>query len=508
MKVKRFLTRILHVALLLVLAGGLGQSQAQRLGPQVLSPQDAIGTVFTYQGQIKKDGNPVNSNCGLQFSLWDAAGSGSPPSGGTQISTTQTITNVSVTNGLFTIPDLDFGNGAFNGEGRWLQIAVNCVGDTGYTDLAPRQALTPAPYAMALPGLWTQQAGTSPNLIGGYSGNSVTAGVTGATIGGGGGPSTYINQVTDNYGTVSGGVGNRAGDDFGTVLDARYAVVGGGYNNVASGEYASVGGGYNNVASGEHASVGGGYHNIASGNYAIVPGGQSNVAGGTFSFAAGRGAQANAQGCFVWADSYGFGSVTCNEVNNRWAARASGGVYFYTNTSLNAGSYLAVDGSAWNAVSSRSRKENLAPVDARKLLTKLAAIEIGTWNYKVQAPSIRHVGPMADDFNALLPGLGGEGEEYINSLDADGIALAAIQGLYELSQEQSAHIEALETENTAQQKQIDGLEARLAALEQGLQANDPVALSFHTGWSGWFVLSGLATLGVVFTRRRGGRGEL
>jgi len=306
---------------------------------------------------------------------------------------------------------------------------------------------------------------------------------------------------------VSGGVGNRAGDDSGTVLDARYAVVGGGYNNVASGEYASAGGGYNNVASGEHASVGGGYYNTASGNYAIIPGGQSNIADGTFSFAAGRGALANAQGCFVWADSYGFGSVACDD-NNRWVARASGGVYFYTNTSLNAGSYLAADGSAWNAVSSRSRKENLAPVDARKLLAKLAAIEVGTWNYKVQDPSIRHVGPMADDFNALLPGLGGEGEEYINSLDADGIALAAIQGLYELSQEQSAHIEALETENTAQQKQIDGLEARLAALEQGLQANDPVALSFHTGWSGWFILSGLATLGVVFTRRRGGRGGL
>jgi hypothetical protein len=67
-----------------------------------------------------------------------------------------------VSNGLFTIPDLDFGSGAFNGEARWLAIAVQCPGDSGYTALSPRQALTPAPYALALPGLWTQQNGDQP----------------------------------------------------------------------------------------------------------------------------------------------------------------------------------------------------------------------------------------------------------------------------------------------------------------------------------------------------------
>ena len=46
---------------------------------------------------------------------------------------------------------------------------------------------------------------TSPNVIGGYSGNSVSAGIYGATVGGGG-VSGSVNQVSDNYGTVGGGM--------------------------------------------------------------------------------------------------------------------------------------------------------------------------------------------------------------------------------------------------------------------------------------------------------------
>jgi hypothetical protein len=52
---------------------------------------------------------------------------------------------------------------------------------------------------------------TSPNVIGGLSGNAVTAGVVGATIGGGG-EWSGTNWVTDHYGTVGGGVNNQAGD--------------------------------------------------------------------------------------------------------------------------------------------------------------------------------------------------------------------------------------------------------------------------------------------------------
>lgn len=80
---------------------------------------------------------------------------------------------------------------------------------------------------------------TSPNIVGGFSGNTVTGGIYGATISGGG-TNGYINQVTNNYGTV-----------------------GGGHLNTASGEMATVGGGSGNVAQGSSATVAGGTNNTA-----------------------------------------------------------------------------------------------------------------------------------------------------------------------------------------------------------------------------------------------------
>jgi hypothetical protein len=120
-----------------------------------LAPQAGLGTGFTYQGQLKKNGAPVTANCNFTFSLWDAAGSGSPPAGGNQIGGDQTVNGVAVSNGLFTVTLNDggeFGAGAFNGEARWLQISVSCPGDSGSSTLSPRQPITPAPYALAAPG--------------------------------------------------------------------------------------------------------------------------------------------------------------------------------------------------------------------------------------------------------------------------------------------------------------------------------------------------------------------
>ncbi|HXF68556.1 MAG TPA: hypothetical protein VNK89_02010, partial [Thermoflexus sp.] len=144
------------VVVLLALAVGLTQAQGPEPPGEGVAPagegvapsggvsaQAALGTAFTYQGQLKSGGSPVNGNCDFQFSLWDAA------SGGTQVGTTQTRTGVAVSGGYFTIPDLDFGAGAFQGDARWLEVAVRCpAGGGSYTTLSPRQALTAAPYAL------------------------------------------------------------------------------------------------------------------------------------------------------------------------------------------------------------------------------------------------------------------------------------------------------------------------------------------------------------------------
>lgn len=118
----------------------------------------------------------------------------------------------------------------------------------------------------------------SPNVRGGYSGNSITVGVKGATISGGG-VAASVNIVTDDYGTVGGGRDNQAGDNAGSTTDKAYATVAGGYGNEASDYGSFVGGGANNIASGQYATVTGGYTNIASGAwYSTISGGGYNTA--------------------------------------------------------------------------------------------------------------------------------------------------------------------------------------------------------------------------------------
>ena len=110
---------------------------------------------------------------------------------------------------------------------------------------------------------------------------------------------------------------------------------------------------------------------------------------------------------------------------------------------------LWVNGTLVNG-SDRNSKENLETVDTRAVLDKVAALPITAWNYK-QDTSSRHLGPMAQDFRAAF-GLGHD-DKGIATVDADGVALAAIQGLNQKLDEQlkakDARIEALETELSA-----------------------------------------------------------
>jgi len=103
-----------------------------------------MGTAFTYQGQLKEGGDPVTDTCDFEFALWNDPDSIDP---GDQVGETQTPSDVDVAEGLFTVL-LDFGSGAFEGDARWLEMAVKCSGDVGYIVLSPRQEVTPAPYSL------------------------------------------------------------------------------------------------------------------------------------------------------------------------------------------------------------------------------------------------------------------------------------------------------------------------------------------------------------------------
>ncbi|MBI5652528.1 MAG: hypothetical protein HZC40_19080, partial [Chloroflexi bacterium] len=87
----------------------------------------------------------------FEFRLFDALVAGA------QVGSTVLLNDVPISNGLFTVK-LDFGTGAFGGGARWLNVSVRPGASTGaYTALTPRQELAPAPYASALPNVYTDE---------------------------------------------------------------------------------------------------------------------------------------------------------------------------------------------------------------------------------------------------------------------------------------------------------------------------------------------------------------
>lgn len=95
---------------------------------------------------------------------------------------------------------------------------------------------------------------------------------------------------------------------------------------------------------------------------------------------------------------------------------------------------------AINLTSDRNAKEEFKPVDARAVLDKVAQLPITEWQYKANGDT-RHIGPMAQDFHAAF-GVGRD-ERHITSVDADGVALAAIQGLNHKLEDKTREVEAL-----------------------------------------------------------------
>jgi len=286
-------------------------------------------------------------------------------------------------------------------------------------------------------------------------GDSNTASGDFSFIGGG-----LSNLVTDNYGTIGGGRNNQAGNNESGIEDRLYATVGGGRFNTASGISSTVGGGQFNTASGNYSTVGGGNSNTASGGYSTVDGGRLNTASGDFSTVAGgflnmasgnysfvAGRSANDGGfnnVFVWDDTSGSDATAANTFNV-WA---SGGIILNGVVSRS---------------SDRDMKEAFSFVSAREVLDKVVEMPVTTWRFKTEDDSVRHIGPMAQDFMAAF-GYGVD-DTHITSTDMDGVALAAIQGLYAMQREE---LQEQAEVNTALRWHNAQLEARLARLEKAI----------------------------------------
>jgi hypothetical protein len=170
-----------------------------------IGDQAVLGTAFTYQGQLKQGGTPVNGTCtAITFKLYDQLSSG------TQIGPTVTKNNVQATDGFFSV-ELDFGSGAFTGDERYLEIEVNC--GAGTEILSPRQKLTATPYALGLrPGATIEGTGTVLTVNTSGSGSRA---ISGSATGGANPAGVYGTSSSSSGRGVFGEATNTSGSNSG-----------------------------------------------------------------------------------------------------------------------------------------------------------------------------------------------------------------------------------------------------------------------------------------------------
>lgn len=442
--------------------------------------QKVLPTI-SYQGVLAdNNGDPVpNASYQIHFALYYTATGGTP--------VWQESQTISTSKGIFNVllGSVDSLNVPF-GVQYWLGVSV-----AGGAEMVPRTQLSPSPYSMRAQSLDDPNgnaivaSGTyvpnyiipyaEANTIGGGRGNRIQGSELSTISGGknntienaayyafiGGGFQNVIDG--DDYSTIGGGFQNRNRGQFAVIAggyknyisrQAQHSFIGGGLENADSGYTSAIVGGMTNTATGECSFVGAGQSNVASGTNAAIPGGLQNVAAGENSFAAGRRAKANHANTFVWGDGTS-GDVT-SSASNQWTVRSSGGVRLFTNSTMTSGVQLSAGGNAWSSVSDRKLKESFKVIDTQDILHRLISIPITNWGYKSENPSIRHIGPVAQDFWAAF-GLGNDSLR-ISTIDADGVAFAALQGLYKLVCEKDNVI-------TAHENDIQQLKDRVVTLE-------------------------------------------
>lgn len=140
-------------------------------------------------------------------------------------------------------------------------------------------------------------------------------------------------------------------------------------------------------------------------------------------------------------------------------AQFRNGFHFYT-SGYSVGSRLPAGGGGWTTLSDRNSKENFEEVDGKALLDALSTIPVMRWNYITQDDHIKHIGPFSQDFYAAF-GVGDD-DLSISTIDPAGIALRAIQQLYETQKEIEIKTEVIEQ----QDNRIQALESRLEHIEK------------------------------------------
>lgn len=259
----------------------------------------------------------------------------------------------------------------------------------------------------------------------------------------------------------------KAGGNFSIALGEGPSASGG--SSVSIGAFSKAPGqrgiamGYGATASGYEAIAVG--QTVASGNRAIAIGNASE-ANGSFSIAMGNFAFTNGRkGAFVYGDASSASQVKA-AADNQFVVRAqrfwfgnhsnvtaTAGRFIETST----GAYLSTGG-VWVSASDSTRKHLWEDVDGESVLEKLAGLPVRTWSYRAEDSTVRHMGPTAQEFHAAFDL--GDSDKGIGSVDADGVALAAIKALVQRTNE-------LRRENEELRAALVEVSRWLAELESG-----------------------------------------
>jgi Chaperone of endosialidase len=159
------------------------------------------------------------------------------------------------------------------------------------------------------------------------------------------------------------------------------------------------------------------------------------------------------QGVISCAGAYAVGGCATSNIGVQGISQSGTAAYFQGGSG-GSGACAFNGGAGWACTSDRNKKENFKAVNAQAVLEKLAAMPVTRWNMKGDRNKTLHVGPVAQDFKAAF-GLG-ENDTTINSADAQGVAFAAIKGIYE--------------KNRTLEHQVKTLEARLQTLEKAMRS--------------------------------------
>lgn len=178
--------------------------------------------------------------------------------------------------------------------------------------------------------------------------------------------------------------------------------------SIAMGYNAKVGS--NKTSTNATASIG--FNTIASSLYSVALGSYST--------------NNNLRHCFVYGD-ISTTSYVVNTEQNQFMARASGGVVFYTSSDLSTGAMLNAGSGSWSNLSNRKSKTNIKKLNPEDYLPLLNNLTIYEWEY-ISEPGVVHIGPMSQNFYNTF-GLGNS-NKHISMVDADGVTLLMIKGLY------------------------------------------------------------------------------